>query len=256
MEYGMRVEMDGRDITSKLRGVQINLLEDGFRSFELRFSGWHNFGADNTFDVYETYDPAEPYQFCTIRRGRLTPDAERLVTVDPKVPPYLVANGREAVWFARRKRPRETIVLVPTGPSVDDQVATALADYAHKNPGRPVGQTRVWRNTDTIGQAVRRIMNAAGVNCSFRIPDHPLTPYVLDPTISYWTAMERLTDPWAPARYYQRWTNTWVIQDATQPRMGDGPPLNIPADEVRTLQAIPRVRPLPARVLLRFPPWR
>jgi hypothetical protein len=256
MEYGIRVEMDTRDISSKVRSVRLELLEDGFRAFELKFSGWHNFTTDNTFDIYETYDHTDPYQWVTIRRGRLSPDSSRLVTVDPSKPPYLVATGRESVWFARRKRPRETIVLVPQSDDVQKAVETAIADYAHKNPGRPVGQTRVWSRVNTVGRACERLMNAAGVNCSFRLPDHPLTPYVLDPTISYWTAMERLTDPWAPTRYYQRWTNTWVIQDASQPLMGDGPPLNIPASDVRQVQAIPRVRPMPSRILLRFPPWR
>lgn len=256
MEFGVHVEMDKRDITSKVRGVKVELLEDGFRAFELRFSGWHDFTNANTFDIYETYDSADVYQWNTIRKGKLIPDAERLITVDPKVPPYLVANGREGVWFARRKRPRDTVVLVPRTSDVQTAVDTAIADYVHKNPGRPVGRVRVWRGCDTIGDAVKRLMRAAGVRCSFRIPDHPLTPYVLDPTISYWTAMERLTDPWNPVRYYQRWTNTWVVQDSTQPLMGDGPPLNVPADEVRKLQAIPRVRPMPARILLRIPPWR
>ena len=256
MKYGVHVEMDYRDITSKIRSVQIELLEDGFRSFELRFSGWHNFDNSNTFDIYETYDGTDPYQYNVIRKGRLIPDAERFIAVDPAAPPYLVANGREGVWFARRKRPRDTIVLLPRTDDVQTAIDTALADYQHKNPGRPTGTIRVWRNVNTIGRAVVRLMRAAGVNCSFRIPDHPLTPYVLDPTISYWTAMERLTNPWNPVRYYQRWTNRLVIQDATQPLMGDGPSLNVPADEIKKLQAIPRTRSMPSRILLRIPPWR
>ena len=113
MEYGLRVEMDTRDITSKLRGVKVELLEDGFRGFELRFSGWHNFTSDNTFDIYETYDSTDPYQWNTIRKGQLSPDSSRLVTVMPPQPPYVIATGRETAWFARRKRPRTTIVLVP-----------------------------------------------------------------------------------------------------------------------------------------------
>lgn len=249
--------MDTRDITPWLRGIQIELMEDGFRGFELRFSAWHSFTGESRFDIYESFDiDSEPYQSIAIRRGRLMPDAEKLIAIDSSRPPYLVAYGREWGWFARRKRPKETIVLVPNSTTVDDDVQTAIADYVHKNPGRPVGQIRVWRGVNTIGQACVRMLRAAGMNCSFRIPDHPLTPYVIDPTLSYWTAVERLTDPWNPVRYYQRWTNTWVIQDATQPLMGDGPTLNIPADEIKQLQSIPRVRAMPARVLMRFPPWR
>lgn len=252
----MTVEMDNRDITPYLRRVKIELLEDGFRAFELRFTGWHNFTTDNTFDIYETYDGAEPYQFCTIRQGRLSPDSSRMISVDPNAPPYIVANGRESVWFARRKRPRDTVVLVPNTQDVQTAVDTALADYRHKNPGRPVGTVRVWRGVNTLERAVQKLMRAAGMNVSYRIPDHPMVPYVLDPTISYWTAVERLTNPWAPVRYYQRWTNTWVIQDATMPLMGDGPPLNIPASDVRNVKAIPRVRSMPSRILLRMAPWR
>ena len=253
----MTVEMDTRDVTPWLRGIKIELLEDGFRAFELRFSAWHSFNSDNYWDIYESFDKdTNPYESITIRRGRLLVDHERLITVNPVRPPYLVANGREAGWFARRRRPRETIVLVPNSTTVDDDVQTALADYSHKNPGRPVGQVRVWRGVDTIGQACIRLIRAAGLNCSYRLPDHPLTPYVIDPTISYWSAVNRLSDPWAPVRYYQRWSNTWVIQDAAEPLMGDGPPLGIPEDEMKHLQAIPRTRPYPARILVRFPPWR
>lgn len=257
MEYGIHVEMDTRPVTDWIRGVKIELLEDGFRAFELRFSAWHSFDDSNSWDIYESFDPAgDPYESITIRNGRLLVDKQRLVTVDASKPPYLVANGREAGWFARRRRPRETIVLVPNSGTVDDDVKTALADYAHKNPGRPVGQIRVWRGVNTIGQACVRLMRAAGLNCSYRLPDHPLVPFVIDPSISYWSAVERLSDPWSPVRYYQRWTNTWVIQDSTEPLMGQGPALGIPADEIKHFQAIPRTRPYPARILMRFPPWR
>lgn len=256
-KYGMRVEMNGADVTGWLRGIKIELLEDGFRAFELRFSAWHSFGTGDYFDIYESFDQATaPYQSITIRKGKLLVDAQRLITVDSVRPPYLVANGRESGWFARRKRPTETIVLVPNSTTVDDDVTTALADYAHKNPGRPTGQIRVWRGVNTIGRAVEQLIRASGMNCSYRLPDHPLTPYVIDPTISYWSAANALSEPWAPVRYYQRWTNTWVMQDASDPLMGDGPPLNIPGDEMKQLQAIPRTRPYPARILMRFPPWR
>ena len=172
MNYGMRVEMDGHDLTGWLRGIQIELLEDGFRAFELRFSAMHSFDSTNSWDIYESFDQvADPYQSVTIRNGKLLKDAERLITVDKVRPPYLVANGRESGWFARRKRPTETIVLVPNSTTVNDDVTTALADYAHKNPGRPIGQIRVWRGVNTIGRAVEQLIRASGMNCSYRLPD-------------------------------------------------------------------------------------
>jgi hypothetical protein len=257
MNYDLKILMDNRDVTGWVREANIELMEDGFRSFELTFSAWHHFDSTSTFDIFETLNPGtDAYESILIRKGQMPPDYDPVVMVDKAAPPYLKLSGKEQVWFARRKRPRETIVLVPRSADVQRSVEIALADYAHKHPGRPVGQTRVWPNVNTIGQAVVRLMRAAGVNCSYRLPDHPLTPYVLDPTISYWTAANKLADPWAPVRYYQRWTNTWVFQDATQPLMGDGPPLNIPDDEMEKIIAVPRLRAMPSRILMRFPPWR
>jgi hypothetical protein len=257
MKFSMRVEMDTRNVTPWVRHCSVKLLEDGFRQFELRFSAWHHFSAVSQFDIYESFDAgSDGYESILIRRGMMSPDFEPLVDVDAGRAPFLVMQGFEYAWFARRKRPRETIVLAPATDRLQEQVSTAIADYMKKYPGRPVGQVRVWRGVRTIGDAVTRLLQAAGLRCSYRLPDHEICPHVVDPTVSYWTEMERLTDPWAPVRYYNRWTNTVVIQDATQPIMGDGPPLNIPAGEIRKLQAIPRVRPTPRRVLLRIPPWR
>lgn len=257
MQYSALVEMDGRDVTKWVRGMKVSLVENGFRAFELRFSAWHSFDKTSTFDIYESLNPATSgYQTILVRRGMMAPDLEPLVTVERDIPPYIIVTGYELAWFAQRKRPHETIVLAPSTANVQDQIQVALEDYAKQHPGRSIGQIRVWRGLRTIGDAVRALLRAAGMNVSYRLPDHPLVPYVMDPSLSYWSEAVRLTDPWAPVRYYQRWTNTLVIQDATQPIMGDGPPLNIPASEMRQLQAVPRVRATPRRVIVRIPPWR
>jgi hypothetical protein len=98
-------------------------------------------------------------------------------------------------------------------------------------------------------------MSAARVRVQVRIPDYEMLPYVIDPTFSYWKAVEMLTDPFAPVRYYIRSTNTLVIADPTQTWMGSGSVLNLPEDAVRVLDVQPQRLRRIRRVLMRKTRW-
>ena len=71
------------------------------------------------------------------------------------------------------------------------------------------------------------------------IPDYPLKPYVVPKENSYWQEIMRLTDPYAPHRYYVRSLNRLVIADTQDKIMGAGNKLVIPGDIVDNLAATP-----------------
>jgi hypothetical protein len=251
MEYGIKVYMDKRDVTFWVQAVRVQQVDGILRKFELDFRAWHSFDESNRWDIFETYDPTgNPRAEVVIRNGIIPADRTRVVRVDDSDVPRVRAEGYEYVWLAMRRAPNETAVLVPGVYNRDHEVQKALDDF----DGDP-GNYRVWPGVRTLHDAIRKLMQAARIRVQIRIPNRSMSPWVVPPTLSYWEAVKRLSDPYAPVRYYIRSTNTVVIGDPTSPLMGSGSVLNIPEDAVNTIdvqaQRLRRIR----RVLLRFP-WR
>lgn len=252
MAYKMTVYMDRRDVTGWISDVKIAQTDSMHRTFTLVFNAWHSFDESNLWDIFETYDETDVRNEITIRNGVIPQDRTRTLQVGGRQMPKLTATGYESIWLAKRRAPNETIVMVPGGrSSIDDDVALAL-----KNFGKPVGGYRVWSRVSTLRQAVDRLARAARIRVSVRVPNYNMQPYVINPRDSYWTAIEKLTDPFAPVRYYQRSTNTLIIADPTMPLMSATSKLNVPAKDVINLDVTPLLLSRVRRVLMRVPPWR
>jgi len=252
VKYSLTVYMDKRDVTPWVLRCKIEQLDSINRKFSLTFSGWHEFDDSNRWDIFESYDSTNPRSEITIRNGVIPNDKTRMVRVNPGVVPQIVAEGYEYVYLAKRRAPRETIILVPSRRNVEQDVGIALENYGSN---RSVGACRVWGGVRTLHGAVRKLMNAAGVRVQIRIPDYDMTPYVIDPTLSYWGAVEKLTAPYAPVRYYIRSTNTMMIADATATIMGSGSVLNIPSDAISSMDIQPQHLRRIRRVLMRKTRW-
>jgi hypothetical protein len=247
--------MDKRDVTPWVKTCAISQVDSIHRKFTLTFSGWHSFSEDNRWDIFETYDPANPRAEVTIRNGIIPEDRTRLVRIAKDSVPSITAEGYEYIWLAKRRAPRETVILVPSTRNVEQDVNIALQNYDKNYSGQPIGVYRVWPGVRTMHEAVRRLMAAARIRTQIRIPDYKLTPYVVDPTLSYWAAVEQLTDPFAPVRYYVRSTNTMMIADPTATLMGSGSVLNIPAGSVAGVDVRPQRLRRIRRVLMRKTRW-
>lgn len=256
MEYGLTIYMDKRDVTSWITECQIEQIDSINRKFKLVFAGWHSFDDSNRWDIFETYDPTNPRAECTIRNGIIPEDRTRVVRVKSEAVPTITAMGYEYIFMAKRRAPQETIVLVPSTRNVEQDIGLAIANYQRKfGQAAAIGTYRVWPGVRTMHHAVRRLMQAARIRVQIRVPNYDLTPYVIDPTLSYWDAVRRLTDPFAPVRYYIRSTNTIVIADPTQTFMGSGTVLNIPESAVNMIDVMPQRLRRIRRVLMRKTQW-
>lgn len=254
MEYGITVYMDQRDVTPWITHVEIDQVDSIHRKFRLTFAGWHSFDETNRWDIFESYDPVtNPRAENVIRQGVIPADRQRLIRIESDAVPGLVAEGYEYIWMAKRRAPSETIVMVPSTRNIDRDVGLALANY--KGEGE-VGTYRVWPGVRSLHVAVKKLMAAARIRVQVRIPDYDMAPYVIDPSLSYWKAVESLTEPFAPVRYFIRSSNTLMIADPTATIMGSGSVLNIPADSVNVIDVqadrLRRIR----RVMMRKTRWR
>jgi len=250
VEYGITIYMDKRDVTGWITRCDINQIDSIHRKFTLTFAGWHTFDQSNRWDIFETYDPANPLTECVIRNGVIPEDRARIVSVIRGEVPKITGEGYEYIWLAKRRAPKETIVLVPSTRNVEQDVGIALKNY-----DGPVGAYRVWSGVRTMHGAVARLMAAARIRVQVRIPDYPFAPYVIDPRLSYWEAVEKLTNPYAPVRYYVRSTNTLMIADPTATIMGAGSILNVPDDAVSSLDIQPQRLRRIRRILMKKQQW-
>jgi hypothetical protein len=252
MQYDLTVYMDKRDVTPWITSVEIEQADSIHRKFKLVFGGWHTFDESNRWDIFETYDPTIPRAECVIRNGVVPADRQRLVKVEREAVPTITAEGYEYVWLAKRRAPSETVILVPSTRNVQQDADIAIKN--HKGQGE-VGTYRVWGGVRTLHDAIRRLMAAARIRVQIRIPNYELLPYLIDPSLSYWKAVEKLTDPFAPVRYYIRQTNTMVIADPTQTFMGAGSVLSLPDEGVQILDVQPQRLRRIRRVLMRKQRW-
>lgn len=253
MEYGLTVYMDKRDVTKWITGVEVEQKNSIHRQFRLTFAGWHSFDETNRWDIFESYDPVgNPRAEILIRNGVIPADRQRVVAVKPGSVPTITALGYEYIWLAKRRAPAETVILVPSTRNVEQDVGLAIANYK----GGEIGAYRVWSGVRDLHTAIKRLMSAARIRVQVRIPNYELSAYVVDPSFSYWKAVEKLTDPFAPVRYYIRSTNTIVIADPTQTFMGSGTTLNLPEEAVKVLDVQPQRLRRIRRILMRKTQWR
>lgn len=221
-----------------------------YRHFDITFSGWsaiEQFQAGAVWDIFESHDEADPRSEIIIRAGIVPPDRERSIVIDRGTVPAITLRGYDNVWLAQRRRPRDTIVMVPGRGFGDGSVQEALEKF-----DAPIGRYRVWSYTKTIARAVRRLAQEAGLNIDNRMPNVDLKPFVVPPEKSYWEAIVDLVRPWRPETYFRRADNLVVFVDPEAPRYGIGRTLNLSKDNLVKVDALPVIRQRINRVILRI----
>jgi len=254
MDFVITVYMDKSDVTKWIRSVEITQMDSVNRRFVLKFNAWHSFTPANRWDIFGSYDPVNPRQEILIRNGVIPEDRPRTISIGDAGTakmPTVTATGYEAVWLAKRKGPRETIIMVPGWRNVIADVTKAIEEYDGE-----VGTYRVWTGCYSLHRAVQKLARAAGINVSVKIPDYTMVPYVVPPENSYWREITKLTDPYSPHKYYVRSTNTLVIADKEDAIMGAGSKLILTGDVIGPLTARPKMTRRVRRVIASRPPWR
>ena len=250
MEYQATIYMDKRDVSDWVTSFRIEQIDSIHRKFQLVFASWHSFDETNRWDIFETLDPANPRAVNTIRNGIIPVDRQRIVKVNADDVPKITAEGYEYVWLAKRLAPSETIIMVPSTRNINMEAGLAIANYSGE-----VGAHRIWAGVRDLHTAIRRLMAAARIRVQIRIPNYEMAPYIINPALSYWAAVKKLTDPYAPTRYYVRSTNTIVIEDATSALMGAGTVLNLPGDASRVFDVQPQRLRRIRRAFLKKTTW-
>jgi hypothetical protein len=247
------VYMDRRDVTPWVQSLEIRQpAGEIYREFRITFAGWsavENYQSGVVWDIYSSMDAANPRGEIEIRAGIVPPDRERQVMIRPGEMPEISIDGFDHVWLAQRRRPSDTIVIVPgsgygEGP---DGVQYALSRY-----DGPLGRYVVWQYVSTIHRAIQRLCSEAGMNVDCRFPNQPIVPFVVDPTYSYWEAVKELFAPWGAEAYYRRTTNTVILVDPEAPRYLVGNTLELATKHIVSAEALPiRTRRI-RRVIVRI----
>ena len=245
------VLMDGRDVTQWVKNVRVSQEDSINRRFTITFSSWDQFDERNRFDIFGSYNPANPYAEIMIRNGVIPTDRYRTVRLGPGQVPHIVGEGYDYVWLMKRTAPTKTIIMVPSRRNYQDNIQLAIDNY-----GKPIGRYQVWTGINTLHKAIAKLANAGRVRVSIQIPNYEMAPFVVDPNLSYWGAIEQLAEIYAPHIYYVRATNRLVIADRSSEIMGASNVFNISADIVGDLEATPVLFKRVRRVIVRIPPWR
>jgi hypothetical protein len=258
--------MNQRDVTNWVTSVDIeHPRKTLYRTWTFRFAGWSAIEENATWDLFGSYTPGtDPRAEILSRAGVLPPDRERSrLVVARGTMPRLEIKGYDYVWTAQRKRPRETIVVVPSSAYIvettddgrpvlrENSVAGAIKRYEG-----PIGKYRVWTHVSSIGSAVRRLGNAAGVRVNYRLPHAPMIPLVIPPENSFWETILELTEPWKPKFYYRDSSRTLNIVDPLHSHYAIAGNLTVPGDAVRRITGAPILQKRTRRILIRIPPCR
>lgn len=251
LEFVVTVLMDGRDVTKWVKSVTIDQENSVDRKFSIAFMGWQEFDENSRFDIYGSYNPAQPFQEIMIRNGTIPPDRYRTVDLGRDKTPLVIAEGYDYVWMSKRKAPRKTIILVPGRKNNEDNIKKAIENF-----GGPIGRYQVWTGMDRLSTALRKLANAGGIKMKSTIPDYNLAPYVIDPSWSYWMAITELSKIYAPHVYYVRQNNTMVLADRMSEVLHSSNQLILSADVVNAITAKPSINSRVRRVIIRIPEWR
>jgi hypothetical protein len=253
--YKVTVYMDQRDVTSWVNRVQISAVDSMTRKFTIDFSSWHSFDVSSRWDIFESYDPTNPRQECTIRAGVIDPSRRKMVSVSKGSVPRVTVQGYEWAWLAQRKRPTSTIIVVPTSTDPNADVKAAINNYNKSNGGDPIGEYSVWHSMNSNHDVIRRLMQSAGMRSTIRIPKISVSPFVIPPKNSYFRQAKTMAEIFSAVIVYQRSTNTMQFLDPKDISMGASNLIEIPGEIVSNFSAQPKFRSRPTRVIMRFPPW-
>ncbi|HQM37471.1 MAG TPA: hypothetical protein PLN64_00925 [Candidatus Bipolaricaulis anaerobius] len=266
--------VDKHDVTPWVTAIEIEQPRRTiYRKAEITLAGLSPdaLPAGGRWDVFGTYDAAEPYQVELIRNGYLPPDREGAVLVTGGTVPKMTLTVYDYVWVLQRRAPEETIVCVPGNGIVwdhtpdqvyyvvENQIQTALdnlhgitRDPYKPTPYFPAGRYRVLNFIRTAAQAARQLGLMAGVHVDWQLPDYKLKPYAIGSGTTYWDAILALAAPYAPEIFYQRAWNTLQLVDPLTRKWG-GETMNLPAGLVTSVRGAPQTRRTIRRVVVRVP---
>jgi len=248
--------MDGRDVSSWVKSVEISTEDRIDRKFTVVFSSWDQFSDENRWDIYGSFNSAQPSHEILIRNGMIPFDRWRSISLGVGQVPHVIGTGYDYVWLAKRKAPRKTIVMMPDRRDYQANLKKAVNDFQENNKGRPIGRYQVWPSMTNLHKAMRRLANAGGLHISIQIPNYDMAPHVIDPKFSYWEAIEDLASPYAPHIYYVRQNNTLVIADRQSEVMHASNTLTLSPKIVANIAAAPIYTRRARRVIIRIPAWR
>ena len=247
------VYMDQRPVTDWIQELEIYQPEgEIYKEFSITFAGWaavEHYQAGATWDVFSSYDPDDPRSEIEIRAGVVPPDREQLVLLEAGRIPEIRVHGYDQVWLALRRRPRDTIVVVPGSGFGEGDASAAAALEAYDGP---VGRYQVWSYLPTVHRVLERLAREAGFRVDLRFPDRSISPYVIPPERGYFDELRELTEPWGLKRYYHRSTNTLLLLDPTAPYYGIGQVLELAAKNVSRMDALPLTTRRIRRVIVRL----
>jgi hypothetical protein len=249
VKAGYTVHMNQRDVTpwttSVEPGVKAGTL---YGDATVTFAAWSALEPDAKWNIYGTYDPANPRAVLLLREGITPEDRERMLRLAAGAIPSLTVRIFDPVWLAQRRGPDDTIVMLP-GSAGDDTADALIANY-----GEAVGRTVLWRRVNTMHQAVTRLARAAKINVRVLLPDYELAPYVVNPRHSYWKAILELVRPWAPDPViFRNNDNTLVIADSISQQFSVGRRIKLPANTIAKIEGKPVTRARVRRLILRIP---
>lgn len=251
-EITVTVYMDRRDITPWCQKVTWNQPQ-GFleREWSVTTHAWHLFDTSARYDIYASYDSTTPRDTCVIRQGYILPDQRLQVQVNRTEQPLVTIKGKS--WSARsfRLTPRETIVCVPAPDGVSD---IAMAHELLRRYDGPVGRLRVLSNCWTLRQMVLNIARRAEFNADYWGPNIPVQPVIIPPDASYWQAILQIIEPFALDVYYSEWGNFLLFVDPVS-RFYRPDGIELPGSLIQRIDAKPKIRKRPHRVIVKVPAW-
>lgn len=251
MDHYATVYMNSRDVTHWVTALDLYQPRATiYRQFDITFGGWSSleyFEAGARWDIFASHDTTDPRAESIIRAGIIPPDRERAMLVRHGQIPTVTLRGYDSVWLAQRRRPTDTVVIVPGAGFGDGSVEAALEKY-----DGPIGRLAVWNYTSNVRRALDRLAAEAGLRVDYRLPDFDLLPFVIPPTRSYWEAILDLVRPWQPEIYYRRAYNRLLILDPEAPRYGVGRTLKIGEENLARVDAVPVTRNRIRRMILRL----
>jgi len=247
------VYMDQRDITPWCRSVTWSQ-PDQF--LEQRWSvtthAWHLFSTQARYDIYASYDPANPRDTCVIRQGYVLSDQRMRVVVDRAEQPLITINGGSWSSSSFRRSSNETLVLLPCA---DGDIKWDLARRVLKNYDGPVGgYIRPMSNCWDLKRDVITLGQRACFSVIYHGPNIPMQPVIVPPNLSYWEAILQLIEPYALEVYWEAFFNTLYFIDPLSRPYGR-PAMNIPGSLIQSIDAVPIHRNRPRRVIVKVPRW-
>jgi len=252
VELTVTVYMDQRDITPWCRTITWEQPDQFLeQNWSVTTQAWHLFDPNARYDIYASYDSANPRDTCVIRQGYVLQDQRMSVDIARDKMPFITVQGKSFMSRSFRMTPKETLVLVPAaiGPST-----TAMAKRVLDKYDEPVGRVRMLGNMWDLKRVIIKLGKRAGFSVIYHGPNIPMQPVVVPPGLTYWEAILQLIDPYALEVTYSEWFNTLYFIDPLSRPFGRRP-MTIPATSISNINAIPKFKAHPRRIIVKVPPW-